>query len=663
MIASSAFRSFFRFGPLSVTLAMAILTLPLAWQLIAPLLSAPIPTNAAYDIPRMLLWYAVLPRMATALIAGACLGLSGALFQQVLRNPLASPTTLGISAGASLALAVTTLFSPVLLGLGRDIVALFGSAAAALLVFMLGSRRGFSPFSLVLAGLVVSLWCGALSAVLVLLNDRYLVSLYIWGSGSLSQQSWSVPLSLLPKLILAAGFAALTFRPLALLELGESSAAALGVRIAYLRFGAVAIALALAAFVTSAVGVIGFVGLVAPTIARLAGARAPGRLLVWSTLVGSALLWLADCGVQIAAGALSDFLPTGSVTAIFGSPILLLLLPRLKIVHRVMMTSSSAARPRLRITPTVICLALVLLALLLTSIVLYGRSPGGEWALLDGTLYADVLPIRLPRVLAAFASGAILATAGTILQRLTGNEMASPEMLGISAGATLGVTASIFLIATPGIFGQFAAASVGAVTVISFLLLTTFRVGLAPERVLLAGIALSAMADAVIGILTASGDPRALFLMRWMGGSTYGMEASTAAAIAVIALILCTAAVLLHRWLDILPLGPETASELGLSLGHSRFVLFGLAGLLTAAATLVVGPISFIGLMAPHLAREAGVVPAKSQLIIAALAGGSLMTLADWAGRTVVFPYQLPAGLISALVGAPFLMLLLRRKV
>ncbi len=103
--------------------------------------------------------------------------------------------------------------------------------------------------------------------------------------------------------------------------------------------------MALAAFVTSAVGVIGFIGLVAPTIARLSGARRPVQLIVWSPLIGAGLLFLADSMLQLAAGGFGDFLPTGAVTAIFGSPLLLALLPRLKIRHRIQQ-AASIRRPR-----------------------------------------------------------------------------------------------------------------------------------------------------------------------------------------------------------------------------------------------------------------------------------------------------------------------------
>ncbi|MFB2552036.1 Fe(3+)-hydroxamate ABC transporter permease FhuB [Ensifer soli] len=646
-------------GPAVAVLCLVALAAVIAWSQVAPVLS--VPAAAGYDIERMVLYHATLPRMATALLSGAALALSGAIFQQVLRNPLASPTTLGISAGASLSLALATLFLPALLGFSRDLVALAGSAMAAAVVMGIGARRGFSPFSLVLSGLVVGLWCGALSAVLLLMKDRYLVSLFIWGAGSLSQQSWSVPLALLPKIALLALAAVLVIRPLALVDLGDGGATALGLDVARLRFCAVTIAVALAALVTSAVGVIGFIGLVAPTIARLCGARRPGSLLLWSALTGAALLWLADGAVQVLAGSLSDFLPTGAVTAVFGSPLLLVLLPLLKVRPRVAARAFAPARRvavdgRLLAAAALGLLAAVLVALLV------GRALDGGWALPARDLMPEILALRGPKVAAALASGAMLAVAGVILQRLTGNEMASPEVLGISAGATFGVTIAVFVLAAPGLGYQIGFAGLGALTVLAVIVGFALRSGLAPERVLLAGIALGAMVDAVVGILGATGDPRAMLLMRWMSGSTYAVDAPVAIAVSLAGLILLALAVLSRRWLEILPLGPTATLALGLPLTRVRLLLFGLAGLLSAVATLSVGPLSFVGLMGPHLAREAGFTRALPQVAGAAAIGGGLMVLADWAGRSLAFPYEIPAGLVSALVGAPFLMLMLRRR-
>ncbi|WP_180898741.1 iron chelate uptake ABC transporter family permease subunit [Martelella soudanensis] len=217
------------------------------------------------------------------------------------------------------------------------------------------------------------------------------------------------------------------------------------------------------------------------------------------------------------------------------------------------------------------------------------------------------------------------------------------------------------MFATLSLPAQLAMAA-GALAVIAVIFLLAIRSGLVPERVLLGGIALTALADAVIGFLGASGDPRALFLMRWLSGSTYnaGFSLAGLAAVAVVALL--PLALLSRRWLELLPLGDAVASARGVGVSRARSVLLLLAGLMSAAATLCVGPLSFVGLMAPHAARLLGLRRPAEMIIGAALLGGGLMTFADWVGRIAIFPYEIPAGLAASLIGAPFLVMLMRGK-
>ncbi|MBB2817194.1 UNVERIFIED_ORG: iron complex transport system permease protein [Rhizobium esperanzae] len=616
-------------------------------------------TSGGYDAQHLLLLYSMLPRMATALITGAALALSGTILQQVLRNPLASPTTLGVSAGANLALVSVMLAFPSLTGWGRDAVALAGSAAAAFAIFSISARHGFSPFSLILSGMIIGLWCGAAAAILILTNEQYLSGIFIWGAGSLSQQSWAIPISLLPKVALLAALALLATRPLALTQLGDAGATSLGLPIKWARGFILAIAIALSALVTSAVGVIGFIGLVAPQIVRLAGARRVVSQLIWSPVAGAGLLLLTDEAIELLAPG--DFVPTGAVTALLGGPILIALLPRLATATRAL---PGMASPKIAVGSRTTSLVLLLLgvAALATAAVFFGRAPDGSWAWLPAAAWDEILPLRLPRVAAAFGAGTVLGVTGLVLQRLTGNEMASPEVLGVSAGATLGVAAAMFAFAAPGLTIQLAFAGGGALAVLLLIFLLSARSGFGPNRVLLAGIAFGAILDAGIGVLAASGDPRGLALIRWMAGSTYFVDNNVAASAMLIALAGIIAAFLASRWLALLQLGSETASELGLRIAPARGVLFGLSAIMTAAATLVVGPLSFVGLMAPHLAHGLGLRRPSIQLLAAALIGATLLVIADWAGRMIAFPYQVPAGLISALVGAPMLLYVLRRR-
>ena len=128
-----------------------------------------------------------------------------------------------------------------------------------------------------------------------------------------------------------------------------------------------------------------------------------------------------------------------------------------------------------------------------------------------------------------------------------------------------------------------------------------------------------------------------------------------------IAAVLALVTLPFTRWLDILPLGAATAKALGVTLNRARLALLLLVALLTACATLVVGPLSFIGLLAPHMARLVGFSRAGQHLLGAALIGMLLMVLADWVGRQIIFPYEIPAGLVASLIGGAYFMWGLRR--
>jgi ABC-type Fe3+-siderophore transport system permease subunit len=651
------------YGPLLLSLGLATL----AFAAVTVLISGPLshvrtpPPPGVYDVDRMVLYYATLPRLVMAVLCGAGLAASGAILQQALRNPLASPTTVGVDAGARLALGAATIFAPALLAIGRDTVALLGSTASTLLVFALVRRRGFSAISIVLAGLVVSLYCGALSAILVLVKDRYLASLFIWGGGSLSQQSWQPSIALALRLGLLALPLLLLLRPLSALDLDDQSARSLGLAVTKLRVLAIGVAIALSAFVTSAVGVIGFVGLVAPMIARLSGARRFGERLFWSSVIGALLLLLTDATLQSLMGASSEFVPTGAVTAVLGSPLLLMLLPRLPTATRPPgeIPAQRVLDLPFRRSVWIVASALVILVALA---VLAGRGTSGGWQIAPPHHWSEIMTWRLPRIFAAVSGGALLGAAGFILQRLTSNEMASPEVLGVSAGGILAVTVSLFMFGAIDRAGQTISATVGGLAVLALILVLGRRSGFAPERVLLAGIALNALIDAVVGVLSASGDPRAVMLLAWMGGSMGGTTMRNAMIVGAAAVALVGISLMTVRWLAILPLGGSQAKALGVPLASARLILYLLAALMTAAATPVIGPLTFVGLMAPHLVQVIGIRRVTASILSAAVAGAGIMAVADWLARTAAFPLQLPTGLVAALVGAPFLMALLGRR-
>jgi len=301
-------------------------------------------------------------------------------------------------------------------------------------------------------------------------------------------------------------------------------------------------------------------------------------------------------------------------------------------------------------------------ALLVTVVVLVwiGRVPGG-WAVLDWQSFRDFLPMRLPRQLAAASAGAALALAGVILQRLTANPLASPEVLGVSGGASLGFAAVVFAIPAPHAWMLNAGTVAGAVLALALLAAFVSRREMPAERILLAGIAVSALASSVLSAMMAVGDARSWAILGWLSGSSFSVGIAAASALAGTALLLWCAALAARRWLAVLPLGEGVSGGLGLPLRSARLLLILLAGVATGAATVFVGPLSFVGLMAPHLARRMGLARPEHHITGAALIGAGLMLAADFGARMAGFPYELPLALFASLIGAPWLIWLMMR--
>ncbi|MGC8121699.1 Fe(3+)-hydroxamate ABC transporter permease FhuB [Marinobacter sp. VGCF2001] len=593
------------------------------------------------------------PRVSIAVLIGCALGLAGAVTQQVLGNPLASPTTLGVEAGSQFGITLATLFAPGLLAFSPDLAAVGGGLLAIGLVILLTWRLGFSPVTVILAGLVVTFFLGAINMAFLLLKGEWLGNLFIWGAGSLVQNNWAPFFDLLPRVLIIAGLMLTLVRPLQLLQLGQISANSLGARVALLRSVALLLVVLMSSVVVSRVGVVAFVGLAAPVLARLLGARTLTERLLWSTLAGGGLLLLADTlahwATTLDGGSL---VPTGTTTALIGGPIILLALQGIRNTHQMPGQASHPAGflPKRR-NPLIIATCLGAL-LALTVIVSMGWSPGLEgWSWTPLAQWSEAWVWRGPRLMASILAGMALGMAGTLIQRMTGNPMGSPELLGISGGAALVMVIMILTGTDLGRPGQLVGATAGAAGALALLMLLARKHRFAGNQLLLGGLALYVFMDAGLRLVMASGGTVAARLLNWMYGSTWLVSETEALGLMVLVLGLSILLLLALRPLTLLPLGETAASSLGLRVPRARLLLLALAAVLTAAATIVIGPLSFVGLIAPHLARVLGQQTVGRQLVVAALCGGLLLSLADYLARILIYPNQLPAGLLAALVG------------
>ena len=605
----------------------------------------------------LITYFTYLPRLSVAIICGFALAVAGCVMQFVLRNPIASPTTLGVAAGAELGMVLGLLLIPAHFVIPAFIPAFVGGCLSTLLVFALSSVRGFSPLHMVLAGMVVSLFLGSLNTMLLMLHEQRLTSIFVWGAGALNQNDWSSTQVLLPLVFLPVLLLLILQRPLSALQFGDDVATSLGINTKQIKLMCLSLAIFITASVVSEVGLIGFVGIVAPAIARMLGVRELAKQIMVSGGIGSLILLTVDLVSQPLSGVGGELVPTGAMTALIGAPFLLWLLQRTKLQSDLKARSESIVNYKLVETRNTLLTLTCAVILVSFFAVVIGKNQFG-WSF---GFNQSLFELRAPRVLVALIAGIGLAFAGTIIQRISQNPMASPEVLGISSGAALTLVLGSLLGVAATREQQMLLGTLGAVSVTAIVWLMGRKHNFAPTQTLLTGIALSAGLDALLRITMSSGHDNAAALLTWLSGSTYLVSHNDVLLLAIGVAFIGIIALSLNRWIDLIGLGEVTVSSLGINAMVVRLVLLLLVAALTTLCTIVIGPLSFIGLLAPHMARSLHHFRAIPQMLTAALLGGIIMVLADWIGRVVWFPWQFPAGLLASLIGGGYFLYLMRR--
>lgn len=608
------------------------------------------------DIVDMAIQLKLLATSSVALTAGGLIGVVSILLQQLVKNPLASDTTLGVGVGAQLAILLVTLFVPSLAIHGGFFVAFVGALLSMSLVFLLATPSRFNPLILILAGLVVNILLSAVAAVLVLFFTERSVGMMSWAAGFLTQSSWSASITLAVATAILGLISLFLLKPLTLMSLDDAQAKRLGVPINVIRAIVVLIAAVVTALVVSEVGLIGFIGLGAASLVNALGIHHIGKRLVAAFGFGALILWLTSNIVLLLEPVLGMIIPAGAMTGILGAPLIIwLILQRRR-------QSIEVVTPMIVRTPSQVNfwywgLGLALLTAMANLLVqdIDGWGLSTEWAL--------TAQYRLPRSLSAAATGVMLATAGVLLQTLTRNPMASPEVLGVSSGAALGVVLGFLFLPSLGIAAGAGSllltGLLGASAVLILIIWLARRVS--SGYLLLVGIGIAAMMDGVMHLVKLSGDPSLQAMLSWLSGTTYSTEPATVWYLMAIAALLYTLSLVMIKPLRVMGLGPSVARNLGVAVNWVTLAILVLVAALSTASTLAVGPLSFVGLMVPHLATSIGAVKLERQLPMAALMGAGVMVVADWIGRYVIFPYELPAGTVAALIGGGYFLWLIRR--
>ncbi|MFE3825830.1 FecCD family ABC transporter permease [Streptomyces sp. NPDC059092] len=335
-------------------------------------------------------------------------------------------------------------------------------------------------------------------------------------------------------------------------------------------------------------------------------------------------------------------------------------------------TSPRTARGGLvvrRVGWTVAGVVAVLLAVLLSLAV--GARAVAPSTVVDALLGAGhgddaevIRQLRVPRTLIGLMVGAALALAGTALQGITRNPIADPGILGVSQGASVGVVLAIAVAGVHTLTGYvwFAFAGAGVASVAVYAIAARGRGGATPVKLALGGAAINALLVSVtMGVLTTSAATLDEFRF-WQVGSLAGRSAEVAGQVWPFLLIGTVLVVSVARGLDALALGEDVAKGLGQNVAAVR-ILGGVgATVLTGVGVAAAGPIAFIGLAVPHIARALVGTDHRWVLPMAALIGPVMLLVSDVIGRIVFPPSEVPAGVMTALIGVPFLVTLVRRK-
>ena len=271
-----------------------------------------------------------------------------------------------------------------------------------------------------------------------------------------------------------------------------------------------------------------------------------------------------------------------------------------------------------------------------------------------------ILNLRLPRALNAFSTGGLLALAGVLMQVLLRNPLADPYVLGISGGAAVGALGAM-LLGFGGLMVDCAAGTGALGATLLVFALAHARGGWTPQRLLLNGVVVASGCAAVVSLMLSLGDESRLrgMLFWLMGDLSFSQFSPLALALLLIVGVFATAGA---RSLNVLARGEVESQSLGVALAPARIALFCATAALTATAVTTAGGIGFIGLVTPHLVRL--LAGSNHRVVVpgSILLGGALLTLADTLARVAVPPRQLPVGALTALIGVPLFLVLMRRE-
>lgn len=601
---------------------------------------------------------AQLPRLCITLLVGAMLGLTGSLMQQLTQNNLTSPLTLGTSSGAWLALVIVNIWFVDWVADYSALAAMVGALVAFGLIVSIAGVRNMTGLPVVVSGMVINILLGSVATAIIILNAQFAQNIFMWGAGNLTQYSWEWFEWLLPRTAVAMIIIAIAPRILTLLKLGQEGATARGLSVMPAFGGLMLLGIWLVSASITAVGIISFIGLLTPNIARAMGARTPRDELISSLLLGAVLLLVTDSAAIFLSLWLEETIPSGVAAAAIGAPALIWFTRKKLTATDQLNLSMSQGKTHLSKLAVWGIVAMAVIGIFAYAFITHGAN-GIQFA----TPGEFQWQLRWPRMVTALSVGIALSIAGIILQRIVYNPLASPDILGVSSGATFAIIITGVIVGSVLAAFNWGIAFLGSMTVLMLLLVIGKRSHFNPSNFVLSGIALTALLEALVQFALAQGSGDSYEILLWLTGSTYRVTGTTALFLLLAVLLLLVGVFAISRWLTLISIGRAFSNARGLNPSSANTIMLTIVALLCAISTATVGPISFVGLVAPHMTMMLGARRIKEQLVVGSLVGATLMIWADWVGQIAIYPSQIAAGTLVAILGSTyFLFLMLKSK-
>ena len=595
--------------------------------------------------------YATAPRILGGILSGVALAVSACLLQMIYKNPLLSSSTLGMVSSVKLMMVLGMIFFSFLTPYEHFIVQYIYTLLVIFFIFRISQKWGSN--GIVIIGLLAGFIQSAFTAFFVLYHNKWLDSLFFWNLGDVLNSTWSNVWLLYGLVVPILCILYLMRLSIQTLDLDTSTAQSIGVNVVRVHKIFIVLSVFLSVVVISLFGVIGFVGIVAPNIARMKKNITPKMIVLLSAFIGAWVVLIADFTSQLLDkfGLFDSFmtLPAGVFTSMIGGVMIIILSIRYRIFD--------ITKHQLSIEPLGYIksyMVWIVMSIFIISTIFRGHTDIDLSHIYDYIFMGEnnfALQERFSRLFLSVSVGLGSALCGAILQILLKNPLVSPEILGVSSISSCGII--LALIFFPSYLNSVHSIGIGVLgAIIGFLCIAyVVQYGyLTTGGMVILGIALTATFSALSQVFMIFASAQQIYILQWLNGSLNSID-SHIAMVSMIIIWLCIVGLFVFkRYITVLPLGKSINISIGVPYKQGYMIILGICSILIGAVVVILGPISLVGLVAPYFAKFITGTRHKYYMFNTMILGAGLLTLSDGIGRTLHSTIQLPMSISFVVV-------------